>query len=93
MRELSLLEYEIHEIEEAALTAGEDEVLETKYRKLLNGKKIMEAIHAAHGLLSMEDGSASELTPEELIENCHLWQIMMMQFVGWQMNFWKLIIF
>lgn len=61
MRELSLLEYEIHEIEEAALTAGEDEVLETKYRKLLNGKKIMEAIHAAHGLLSMEDGSASEL--------------------------------
>lgn len=62
MRELSLLEYEIHEIEEAALTAGEDEVLETKYRKLLNGKKIMEAIHAAHGLLSMEDGSASELT-------------------------------
>ena len=62
MRELSLLEYEIHEIEEVALTAGEDEVLETKYRKLLNGKKIMEAIHAAHGLLSMEDGSASELT-------------------------------
>ena len=50
------------EIEAAALTAGEDEVLETKYRKLLNGKKIMEAIHAAHGLLSMEDGSASELT-------------------------------
>ena len=42
-RELSLLEYELHEIESANLKTGEDEELETEERKIGNSKKIIEA--------------------------------------------------
>lgn len=68
MRELSLLEYEIHEIEEAALTAGEDELLEQKYKKLANGRKIMEALGTSYDALNGRDGSASELIARALRE-------------------------
>ncbi len=42
-RELSFLQYEIREIEEAELTPGEDEALEAEYKRLANGRKILEA--------------------------------------------------
>ena len=42
LREISFLEYEIKEIEDADLKEGEDEALEADYRKFSNGKKIME---------------------------------------------------
>lgn len=48
-RELSFLEYEIQEIEEAQLVVGEDEQLESEYKRLLNGQKIMEAVTGAYG--------------------------------------------
>lgn len=51
-REASFLEYEISEITEAALTPGEDEELETEYRRLSHGKKILEAVGVVHGLTS-----------------------------------------
>lgn len=67
-RELSLLEYEIHEIEAAHLTEGEDEELEQSYRKLSNGRKILESIQNAHQLLAEQNDSASELTGRALRE-------------------------
>lgn len=60
-KELSLLEYESNEIEAAKLVEGEDEELETKYRKFSNGKKIMEAVNAAFTCTDGENESASEM--------------------------------
>ena len=61
LRELSFLEYEVREIEEAGLEIGEDETLEANYRKFSNGKKIMEAVNGAYLLTGSQDDSASEL--------------------------------
>ena len=58
-RELSFLEYEINEIEEAHLISGEDETLEATYRKMANNRKIMEAANTAHNLTG-SDGSATD---------------------------------
>lgn len=60
MREQSLLEFEIQEIEEAALKEGEDTELEQAYRKMVNGKKIMEALTMAQLFCAGEEASASE---------------------------------
>lgn len=54
-RELSFLSFEVSEIEDAALTAGEDEELEEEYKKLLHGRKIMDAVSEAHILLGYEN--------------------------------------
>lgn len=43
-RELAFLEYEVSEIQAAKLTPGEDEELESEYRRMTNSKKIMEAL-------------------------------------------------
>lgn len=58
-RELSFLEYEINEIAEAQLIVGEDENLESSYRKMANNRKIMEAANIAHNLTG-GDSSATE---------------------------------
>ena len=59
-RELSFLEFEIQELEDACLREGEDEELEKTYRKMLNGKKIAEACGAAYRLTSENGESASD---------------------------------
>lgn len=59
-KEASFLEFEIGEIEEAALADGEDEELEESYRRMVNSKRIVEGVSEAHGYTSGEDGSASE---------------------------------
>ena len=59
-RELSFLEYEVNEIEEAALVPGEDEQLEQDYRRLLNGQKIMSAVTGAYGKTGEGFESATE---------------------------------
>lgn len=59
-RELSFLEFEIQELEDACLRKGEDEELEKTYRKMLNGKKIAEACGAAYRLTSENGESASD---------------------------------
>lgn len=56
-RELSLLEYELHEIESANLKTGEDEELETEYRKIGNSKKIIGALQEVSQLMG-ERGAA-----------------------------------
>lgn len=67
LREVSLLEYEIRELEEAELRIGEDEELEADYKRFVNGKKIMEALHAAYQCTGGMD-QASELTGRALRE-------------------------
>ena len=59
-RELSFLEYEVKEIEDANLTPGEDVELEEQFRKYSNGKKILDAIHVVQAATAEEDESASE---------------------------------
>lgn len=66
-REISLLEFEIREIREAALIPGEEEELEKNYRKMANSKKIAEALGAAHQLTG-NDGGAGDLTGRALRE-------------------------
>lgn len=62
MRELSLLEYEVHEIEEASLVVGEDEQLETEYKRMLHSQKIMEAAGTAYEeTASMQNGAGDQV--------------------------------
>lgn len=49
-KELSLAEFEFHEIEEAGLTQGEDEELERDYRRMANSRQIVEAASKAYQL-------------------------------------------
>ena len=49
-RERAFLEFEINEIESSSLKTGEDEELETLYRKLNNGKKILETLQGVRNL-------------------------------------------
>lgn len=60
-RELSFLEYEVKEIEDTHLVVGEDEELEALYKKISNGKKIMEGVSLAYGATGGDMESASEL--------------------------------
>ena len=55
-KEISLLEFEIQEIEEAELTAGEDELLEETYRRMSDGRKLTEMISEAYGYTSEGEG-------------------------------------
>ena len=50
LRETELLEYEVKEISDAEPVIGEDEQLETAYRKMVNGRKISEAANIALNL-------------------------------------------
>lgn len=68
LREMSFLEYEIHEIEEAGLRDGEDEELEADFLRLSNGRKIMEAVGAAYGSTGSGNECASELLGRALRE-------------------------
>ncbi len=49
-REQSFMEFELNEIEEARLQAGEDEELESAFRKMSNGKKIVENLETVYSL-------------------------------------------
>ncbi len=60
-RELSFLEFEMNEIEQAALTPGEDAEVEADYRRLSNGKRILECTHTVHCLTGYDsEQSAGE---------------------------------
>ena len=51
-RKADLLSFELNEIDEAGLKAGEEEELSLKYKKLNNAKKILESVSTACGILS-----------------------------------------
>ena len=66
-REMSFLEFEIQEIEEAQLQPGEDEELEKKYRTASNSKKILESLGAVSNYTDNDTG-AGELVGRALQE-------------------------
>ncbi len=57
LRELSFLEHEVLEIENARLTPGEDEEIEEEFKRLSSAEKISRAISGAYGEIS---GKAEE---------------------------------
>lgn len=61
VRELSFTEYEISEIENAGIHDGEEEELETEYRKLVNSEKIIKAAADVYDLTGNGDMTASAL--------------------------------
>lgn len=58
-RERAFLEFEINEIESAQLVSGEDEELEKLYRKLNNGRKILETLQGVRDLTGYESGQGA----------------------------------
>ncbi|MBQ7839068.1 MAG: DNA repair protein RecN [Lachnospiraceae bacterium] len=60
-RELSLASFELEEIDNASLIVGEDEQLEKDYRRMINGKKIMEALGTAYSLTDTDNGAADHI--------------------------------
>ncbi len=59
-KELSFLQFEVDEIAGAHLTPGEDEELESAYRRMSNGAKMAEAVSETYALTSQDPDSASE---------------------------------
>ena len=60
-REISFLEFEIQEIDEAALDPAEEEELERRYRKMSNSRKIAEALNQAYQLTGYEAGAGEDV--------------------------------
>lgn len=54
LRELSFLRFEIEEIEQAHLTAGEDEELEKEYRKMCNSRALVETAGEVYQMMGYE---------------------------------------
>ncbi len=67
-RELSFLEYEANEIEEAQLCIGEDEKLEEEFKRFSNSRKIMESVNLAYEATAGDGESASALIGRALRE-------------------------
>ena len=59
-KELDFLKFEVSEIEDAMLKEGEDEELETTFKRMENGRKIAESTAASYAYTSGEAGSGSE---------------------------------
>lgn len=57
LREKSMLEYEIKEIEEAALKEGEEEELEKQYRIMKNSRNIVESLGNVHEYTGYDNGA------------------------------------
>lgn len=58
-REIAFLEFEIQEIEDAALVDGEDQELEARYKKMSNARKIAEGLNQVHLLAGYEDETSA----------------------------------
>ena len=54
-RRIDLLSYQVQEIEEAGLTAGEEQTLEARRKGLANASTIRDRVAKAHALLSGDD--------------------------------------
>lgn len=68
-RQLSLARFEVEEIENASLKAGEDEELEKQYQKMSNSRKIAENVGNVHILTGYDqEGSAGEAVGRALRE-------------------------
>lgn len=69
VRQIDFLQFEIQEIDDAALQAGEDEDLERKFRKMYHSRRIMEALGRVHGCLGYDSPAcAGELVGQAVRE-------------------------
>ena len=59
-KELAFLQFEVSEIQDANLKMGEDEELETLYRRMVNGKRIADSAQEAYAYTSEDSSSASD---------------------------------
>lgn len=59
-KELAFLEFEVHEIQQAGLQIGEDDELEERYRRMQNGKRIVEALEETYLYTSTGNPNASD---------------------------------
>lgn len=57
-RRIDLLSYQVQEIEEAGLTAGEEQTLESRRKVLANASTIRDRVAKAHALLSGDDDTS-----------------------------------
>ena len=64
LREISFLQYELEEIENARLLPGEEEELALKYRKLSNATDIAQGLSGIYSMMSQESGSVSDKVSE-----------------------------
>lgn len=60
-KEISFTEYEVNEIESAALKSGEDEELQEAYQRMSNYQKIIEEVSGADMLLNSGDNNLNEM--------------------------------
>lgn len=67
-KETELIEYEMHEIEEASLIPGEDDALEADYKRLEKFKEASESLQSAYIALSDEESGAASKVSKTLSE-------------------------
>lgn len=60
-REISFLRFALDEIDEAALTEGEEEQLERQYRLMANSRKIAEAMNLSYQLTGADEGAGEQI--------------------------------
>lgn len=60
-KQMDFLQYEIREIEEAALRSGEDVQLEQEFIRMSHGQKILEALSEVYQLTGSEDSVGEQL--------------------------------
>lgn len=56
-REISFIEFEVNEINEAGLSEGEDQELEERFKKMSNGLKITQELSAAYNIVEGDNDS------------------------------------
>lgn len=59
LSEISFLQYQIEEIENANLQEGEEEQLDKAFRKMSHARQMMESVAAAHGMTGYEGASSA----------------------------------
>ena len=62
VKQIDFLSYEISEIDDAALTEGEDAELEARFRRLSNAQKILETAGEAEQLTGSDNGALRDLS-------------------------------
>ena len=62
MKRMDLLEYEIRELEEAAVIEGEDEQLEEAFRRMSNGQRILDSLSEAEQLTAGDEGASAQIS-------------------------------
>lgn len=60
-KEIAFLQYELNEIDSASLHEGEDESLESDYKKMNNSKRIVDLVSGAHRITGYDSEGAGSL--------------------------------